>query len=128
MKAVFGTEVHEVGFLAHMMGLQPGEHADRLSLAQPGGLATGDVRLRQIGRRATCEEGANGSRPGRPSLGRPDLASVDSGTSRADPEPPLLLIATRRPEPDPGVSALEASAGDRVGVPVPKVGAFSSER
>ena len=38
---------------------------------------------------------------------------------------PLLLIATRRPEPDPEVSALEATLETGSSCRVPTVGAFS---
>ena len=50
MKAVFGTEVHEVSLLAHMMGLHPDEHADRITRLSPEGLQRATFAVRQIGR------------------------------------------------------------------------------
>jgi len=109
MKAVFGTEVHEVGFLAHMMGLQPGQHAERLGRLSPEGLqrATFASVRSVVGRLAS---------KGPTVLVLEDLHWADPISIRLTAElatlaqeVPLLLITTRRPEPDPGVSALETT-------------------
>jgi class 3 adenylate cyclase/tetratricopeptide (TPR) repeat protein len=109
MKAVFGTEVNEVGFLAHMMGLQPGQHAERLGQLSPEGLQ----RATFASVKSVVERLA---RRGPTVLVLEDLHWADPISLRLTAELvtltqslPLLLIATRRPEPDPEVSALEAA-------------------
>ncbi len=109
MKAVFGTEVYEVGFLAHMLGLQPREHADRLSGLSPEGLQ----RATFASVKSVVERLA---RRGPTVLVLEDLHWADPISLRLTAELatltqslPLLLVATRRQEPDPGVSALETT-------------------
>ncbi|MGD0639080.1 MAG: AAA family ATPase, partial [Nitrososphaerales archaeon] len=109
MKAVFGTEVHEVSLLAHMMGLQPDEHADRITWLSPEGLQRATFasvksvveRLAMSGPTVLVLEDLHWADPISLRL-TAELATLTQSL-------PLLLIATRRPEPDPEVSALEAT-------------------
>ena len=123
MKAVFGGEVEHTAFLAHMMGLRAGPEGARLARLSPEGLqratfaAVGAVMARLAATGPTV-------------LVLEDLHWADPTSLRLTEElaalardAPLLLLATRRPEPDPGVSALESALEASSPVPVPKSGA-----
>ena len=109
MKAVFGGEVEHTAFLAHMMGLRSGPEGGRLARLSPEGLqratfaSVGAVMARLAATGPTV-------------LVLEDLHWADPTSLRLTEElaglaqdAPLLLLATRRPEPDPGVSALESA-------------------
>ncbi len=109
MKAVFGTEAHEVGFLAHLMGLQSGPQVDRLASLTPEALQRATFSsVKSVAERLATR--------GPTVLVLEDLHWADPISLRLTAElatltqsVPLLLIATRRPEPGPEVSALEAN-------------------
>jgi len=107
MRAIFGSEVDHGGFLAHMMGLRAGPEEARLARLSPEGLqratfaAVGAVMARLVEKGPTV-------------LVLEDLHWADPISLRLTgalaalaSEGPLMLLATRRPEPDPGVSDLE---------------------
>ena len=109
MKAIFGGQVDHAAFLAHMMGLRAGPEEARLARLSPEGLqratfaAVRAVVARLIERGPTV-------------LVLEDLHWADPTSLRLTEElaalatdGPLLLLATRRPEPDPGVSGLESA-------------------
>jgi class 3 adenylate cyclase len=109
VRAVFGRHDSNVGLLAHMMGLRPAAgDADLLNLS-PEGLqrATFAAVRSLVGRLA--EKGPT-------VLVLEDLHWCDPTSLRLTEElavlaqsAPLLLLATRRPEPDRGASQLERS-------------------
>jgi len=109
MKAIFQGQVEHARFLAHMMGLPPGPEEGRPARLSPEGLqratfaAVRAVVARLVDRGPTV-------------LVLEDLHWADPISLRLTGElaalgadGPLLLLATRRPEPDPGVSGLESS-------------------
>ena len=85
--------------------------AGRPGEPQPRAVATGDIF------RDACSRLCAGCpRPGRVgarglAMGRPTSLRLSEELSTVAREGPLLLVLTRRPEPDPGVSALEAALG-----------------
>jgi predicted ATPase/class 3 adenylate cyclase len=109
MRAVFGRHDSNAGFLAQMMGLRPGAgEADAVNLS-PEGLqrATFAAMRALMGR--LVERGPT-------VLVLEDLHWCDPTSLRLTEElaglvqaAPLLLLATRRPEPDRGASELESS-------------------
>ena len=109
MKAVFGGESDHVRFLAHMIGLGKGSRAGSVyARLSPESTTAGDLCLRRalVSRLAAL---------GPTVLVLEDFHWADPTSLRLTEElaevaghAPLLLVATRRPEPDPGVSALEA--------------------
>ena len=109
MRAVLGQPGELLPLLAHMMGLASAEEASALSRASPEALqratfgAVSEVISRLVARGPTV-------------LVLEDLHWADPTSLRLTEQlaalalaRPLLVLATRRPEPDPGVSALEAS-------------------
>ena len=120
MKAIFGEPVDHVALLAHMMGLRAGRETARLARLSPEGLQRATfaaVAPWWPGWRRRADRAG----PGGPALGRPHLAAAHRGTRRAGRGRPLLLLATRRPEPDPGVSGLESPSRPTPACPVRKV-------
>ena len=109
MRAVLGQPSELLPLLAHMMGLASAEEARALSRTSPEALqratfgAVREVISRLVARGPTV-------------LVLEDLHWADPTSLRLTEQlaalaraGPLLVLATRRPEPDPGVSALEAS-------------------
>lgn len=118
MKAAFAGKVAEeqVGLLAQVMGLGPGKAGAALSRLGPeqlqrasfGALRALVSRLVSYGPAVVVLE---------------DLHWADATSLRLTEElssltedAPLLLVLTRRPKPDPGVSALEAALGAAPGL------------
>jgi class 3 adenylate cyclase/tetratricopeptide (TPR) repeat protein len=109
LNAVFGGYVDHVGLLAHMMGLRPGPEEDYLARLSPEGLqratfaAIRALVAQLVGRGPTVLvlEDLHWADPTSLRLTE-ELATVAS-------EGPLFLLATRRPEPDAGVPALESA-------------------
>jgi class 3 adenylate cyclase/tetratricopeptide (TPR) repeat protein len=109
MKAIFGGQVEHARFLAHMMGLPPGPEDARLARLSPEGLQRATfAAVRAVVARLTDR--------GPTVLVLEDLHWADPISLRFTEElaalagdGPLLLLATRRPEPDPGVSGLESA-------------------
>lgn len=111
-QAIFGGHVDHVGLLAHMMGLRPGPEEARLS---PEALQRATFAAVGAGLSRLVERGPT-------VLVLEDLHWADSISLRLTGDlaaltlqGPLLILATRRPEPDPGVSNLESTlAADAV--------------
>ena len=113
MRAVFGGDADEaqVGLLAQVMGLGPGKAMSTLAGLSPEQVqrATFEAlkalasRLVTHGPVVTVLEDLHWADPTSLRLTE-ELSSLTK-------EGPLLLVLTRRPEPDPGVSALEAALG-----------------
>jgi class 3 adenylate cyclase len=107
LKAIFGGQVDHAGLLAHMMGLPLGQEEDRLARLGPAGLQQATFaavravvgRLVEKGPTVLVLEDLHWADP--ISLWLTEELTVVTG------EGPLLLLATRRPEPDPGVSGIE---------------------
>jgi tetratricopeptide (TPR) repeat protein len=99
----------QAGFLAHMMGLQSGPQVDRLASLTPEALQRATFssvksvveRLASKGPTVLVLEDLHWADPISIRL-TADLATLTQSV-------PLLLIATRRPEPSPEVSVLEAT-------------------
>jgi class 3 adenylate cyclase/tetratricopeptide (TPR) repeat protein len=132
MKAMFGTDVDHVDLLAHLMGLRTSPEGARLARLSPEGLqrATFAAMRAVVARLAAT---------GPTVLVLEDLHWADPTSLRLTEElaalardGPLLLLATRRPEPDTGVSALERALEADAVCAVRKVELFplpgSSER
>ena len=127
MKAVFAGEVEHTAFLAHMMGLRSGLAGARLARLTPEGLqratfaalSAAMARLAAIGPTVLVLEDLHWADPTSLRLTE-ELAALAQ-------DAPLLLLATRRPEPDPGVSALESALETTPTVPVPKSGASTPQ-
>jgi class 3 adenylate cyclase/tetratricopeptide (TPR) repeat protein len=109
MKAIFGGQVDHARFLAHMMGLPPGLEEARLARLSPEGLqrATFAAVRAVVGR--LVERGPT-------VLVLEDLHWADPISIRLTEElpalaadGPLLILLTRRLEPDPGLSGLESA-------------------
>jgi tetratricopeptide (TPR) repeat protein len=109
MKAVFGAEASEeqVGLLAQMMGLGPGK-------AGPGPAQLSPEQLQRATFEALKALVSKLVTHGPTVLVLEDLHWADPTSlhlteelSSLAKDGPLLLVLTRRPEPDPGVSALE---------------------
>ena len=109
MRATLGDQPDHVGVLAHMMGLSAGEEAARLARVSPEDLQRATfaavraliARLVEKGPTVLVLEDLHWADPTSLRLTE-DLAPL----ARDDR---LLLLATRRLEPDPGVSAFESS-------------------
>ncbi|HXC65723.1 MAG TPA: AAA family ATPase, partial [bacterium] len=109
MRAVLGQPGELLPLLAHMMGLASAEEARALGRASPEALqratfgAVREVISRLVARGPTVLvlEDLHWADPTSVRLTEQLAALARAG--------PLLVLATRRPEPDPGVSALEAS-------------------
>ena len=117
-RAVFGTDVEHLALLAHMMGLPTDGDASQLSHFSPEGLQ----RATFAAMRAVVSRLAG---TGPTVLVLEDLHWADPTSLRLTEEiaaiardAPLLLLATRRHEPDPGVSALESSLEANAPCPV----------
>ena len=113
MKAVFAAKVAEeqVGLLANVMGLGFGKAGTALSRLSPEQLQRASFavlsalvsRLVSYGPVVLVLEDLHWADPTSLRLTE-ELSSLTEGA-------PLLAVLTRRPEPDPGVSALEAALG-----------------
>jgi class 3 adenylate cyclase/tetratricopeptide (TPR) repeat protein len=109
MKAIFGGQVDYAGLLAHMMGLRAGPDEARLGGLSPEGLQRATfaalkavvARLAEKGPTVLVLEDLHWANPISVRLTEELAALTRDG--------PLLLLATRRPEPDPGVSGLESA-------------------
>jgi predicted ATPase/class 3 adenylate cyclase len=107
MRAVFGGDDAPVGLLARMMGLGAGEDSARLSRLSPEELQRATfASLRALVSRLSAH--------GPTVLVLEDLHWADPTSvrlteeiARLAREGPLLVLLTHRPEPDPGVTALE---------------------
>ena len=112
LNAVFGTDAGDrAGLLSIVMGILPGKSTTALGRLSPEQLqrATFDA-MREVFTRLVAQ--------GPTVLVLEDLHWADPTSLRLTEElcsvakeGPLLLVLTRRPEPDPGVSALEAALG-----------------
>ena len=109
MKAVFGDDTEHVPFLAQMMGLRTGWQGSPITRLSPEGLQ----RATFASVRALMEHLAA---KGPTVLALEDLHWADPISLRLTAkiatltrEAPFLLLATRRPEPDQGVSELETA-------------------
>jgi class 3 adenylate cyclase len=109
MKAVFGGQGDHVAFLAHLMGLPAGPNEGHLARLSPEGLQRATfgavsavvARLVATGPTILALEDLHWADPTSLKLTE-ELAALAG-------EGPLLVLATRRHDPDPGVSGLEAS-------------------
>jgi class 3 adenylate cyclase/tetratricopeptide (TPR) repeat protein len=109
MKAVFGGQGDQVAFLAHLMGLPAGPNEGHLARLSPEGLQRATfgavtavvARLVATGPTILALEDLHWADP--TSLKLTEELSALAG------EGPLLVLATRRHDPDPGVAGLEAS-------------------
>jgi DNA-binding SARP family transcriptional activator len=109
MKAIFGGQVDYAGLLAHVMGLRAGPDEARLARLSPEDLQRATfaalkavvARLAEKGPTVLVLEDLHWADPISVRLTEELAALAGDG--------PLLLLATRRPEPDPGVSALETA-------------------
>ena len=109
MKAIFGAQVDHVGLLAYMMGLPPSPQEAHLARLSPEGLQRATFA-------AVSAVVAQLAKRGPTVLVLEDLHWADRTSLRLTEElaalaadAPVLLLATRRPEPDPGVSDLESA-------------------
>ena len=114
MRALFGSEEAPVGPLARMMGLGAGDDTARLARLDPEELQRATFsslralvsRLTAYGPTVLVLEDLHWADPTSIRLTEEVAALVGDG--------PLLVLLTHRPEPDPGVTALEeALANDR---------------
>ncbi len=109
MKAVFGGQADHVALLAHVMGLPAGPNEGHLARMSPEGLqratfgavAAVVTRLVATGPTILALEDLHWADPTSLKLTEELVALAGEG--------PLLVLATRRHDPDPGVSGLEAS-------------------
>ncbi|HXR23424.1 MAG TPA: AAA family ATPase, partial [Acidimicrobiales bacterium] len=109
IKAIFEGQGDHALLLAHMMGLPAGSEDARLARLSPEGLQRATfAAVRSVVARL-MEKGPT-------VLALEDLHWADPTSLRLTEElaalaadGPLLVLATRRPEPDPGVSNLESS-------------------
>ena len=120
-QAVLGGDVDHVAFLAHLMGVRARGQSASLTGLSPEALQ----RATFASVKALVAKLAS---KGPTVLVLEDLHWADPTSLRLTEElaslavaAPLLLIATRRPEPDPGVSALESSFEGRSLCPFRKV-------
>jgi tetratricopeptide (TPR) repeat protein len=112
MKAVFGGPAGDVALLAQMMGVGADLDGARIARLSPEGLQRATfAAVRSVVARL-MEKGPT-------VLALEDLHWADPTSLRLTEElaalaadGPLLVLATRRPEPDPGVSNLESSLAD----------------
>ncbi|HXW80827.1 MAG TPA: AAA family ATPase, partial [Acidimicrobiales bacterium] len=111
MHAVLGQDRQIVPVLARMMGLPPGPGGAHLGRMGPGELQQATFsavrsllsRLVERGPTVLCLEDLHWADPTSLRLTGALATLADDG--------PLLVLATRRPEPDPGVAELEAALG-----------------
>jgi DNA-binding SARP family transcriptional activator/tetratricopeptide (TPR) repeat protein len=122
MKAIFGGEGEHVGLLAHMMSLRAGPEAGRLARLSPEGLRRATFAAVRAVVARLVERGPS-------VLVLEDLQWADPTSLRLTEElatlateGPLLLLVTRRPEPDPGVSDIESTLEAAAVWPVRRVG------
>ncbi len=109
MKAVFGGQGDHVALLAHVMGLPAGPNEGHLARLSPEGLQRATfgavsavvARLVATGPTILALEDLHWADPTSLKLTEELAALAEEG--------PLLVLATRRHDPDPGVSGLEAS-------------------
>ena len=123
MKAAFGPKVDtdQVGFLAQVMGLGSSTVAASASRLGPEQLQRARFkafvsllsRLSSYGATLVVLEDLHWANPTSLRLTE-EVASLTIGR-------PLLLVLTRRPEPDPGVSAFEATLGSSPGLSLRKI-------
>jgi len=121
VNAIFGSRVDHTRFLAHMMGLPPGPGEAGQARLSPEGLQRATfAAVRAVVARLTDR--------GPTVLVLEDLHWADPISLRLTGElaalaadGPLLLLATRRPEPDPGVSGLERALEADADCPLRKV-------
>jgi predicted ATPase len=109
MKAIFGAQVDHVGLLVRMMGLPASPQEAHLTRLSPEGLQRATFAAVSAVVAQLAERGPT-------VLVLEDLHWADRTSLRLTEElaalaadAPLLLLATRRPEPDPGVSDLESA-------------------
>ncbi len=118
LKAVFGTDAGDerAGLVSMVMGIGPGKSATSLGKLSPEQLQRAIFSaMRAVFARLVAH--------GPTVLVLEDLHWADPTSLRLTEEVssvtkqgPLLLVLTRRPEPDPGVSALEAALGAEPGL------------
>ena len=107
MRAVFGGQSDHVRFLAHMLGLGEGASGSGTARLSPEALQR--ATFASIGAVVSRLAAAGPTVLALEDLHWADPTSLRLTEKLADVagDAPLLLVATRRPEPDPGVSALE---------------------
>ena len=121
LRAVFSGHVDHVAFLAHLMGVRAGGESARLARLSPEALQRATfaavealvAQLASKGPTVLVLEDLHWADPTSLRL-HEELATLAGAT-------PLLLIATRRPEPDPGVSALESTLEFRSSCPFRRI-------
>ena len=121
MKAIFGSQVDHARFLAHMMGLPPGTEEAPLARLSPEGLQRATfaavravvARLVERGPTVLVLEDLHWADPISLRLTEELAAQAADG--------PLLMILTRRPEPDAGLSGLESALKANAGSPLRRV-------
>ena len=121
MRAIFGGQTDHIDLLAHILGLRSGPEEARLAGLSPEGLQRATfaavravvARLAERGPTVLVLEDLHWSDPTSLRLTE-EIAALAEDT-------PLLLLATRRPEPDPGVSALESTLESEACCPLRKV-------
>ena len=109
LKAIFGGQDESFPLLAHMMGVPGGQEEAQLARLGPEGLQRATfaavrgviARLVSRGPAVLVLEDLHWADP--TSLRLTEAVATLAG------EGPLFLLMTRRPEPDPGVSGLEAA-------------------
>ena len=121
MKAIFGGQVDHVGLLAHMMGLPAAQKGPGWPGSAPR--ASSERRLPPF-----APSWRDWWSRGPTVLVLEDLHWADPISLRLTEElaalaadGPLLLLATRRPEPDPGVSGLESAFAADAACPLRRV-------
>ncbi len=114
MRAVFAGDADEAVFLAHMLGLRGGG-ASAVSRLSPEGLQWATFA-------SVCGLVERVAQRGPTVLVLEDLHWADpislrltGDLVRLTEHVPLLLLATRRPDPDPGVAALEQTSESALG-------------
>ena len=121
MEVVFGGETDHFPLLANMMGLRAGTQRGDLDRLSPEGLQRATfAAVRAVVERLVAK--------GPTVLVLEDLHWADPTSLRLTEElaalardGPLLVLATRRPEPDPGVTGLERSLGADTLCPLHKI-------
>ncbi|HTW10910.1 MAG TPA: AAA family ATPase, partial [Acidimicrobiales bacterium] len=118
VRAVLGNDSDILPVLAHLMGMAPGRSGAHLGRMGP-------AELQQVTFAAVRCLVANLVSRGPTVLALEDLHWSDPTSLRLTGElaslaasGPLLILATRRPEPDPGIGDLEAALGEGTGRPV----------
>ena len=111
LKAIFGGQDESFPLLAHMMGVPGGQKETQLARLGPEGLQRATfgavrgliARLVSRGPTVLVLEDLHWADP-------TSLRLTETVAALAERDP-LFLLMTRRPEPDPGVSGLEAALG-----------------